>query len=151
MKTAIVLDSGPLGLIVQQRDKSNSGRCRDWLKRILASGARVYVPEIINFELRRELIRLGKTGALTHLKSFNAAVAGRYLPITSAALDLAAELWAKARRQGKPTADPHALDIDVILAAQVIVAGFDLTDVVVATSNVSHLAMFLPAQTWETI
>jgi hypothetical protein len=66
-------------------------------------------------------------------------------------MDLAAELWAKARRQGKPTAHPHALDVDVILAAQVLAAGFDPADFVVATSNVSHISQFVPAQPWEAL
>lgn len=109
------------------------------------------VPEIVNYELRRELLRLRRTSALAALVEFNAAVAGRYLPITTAAMELAAELWAKIRSQGKPTADRHALDIDVILAAQVLTAGFEPNPFVVATSNVGHVSSFVPAELWESI
>ena len=74
-----------------------------------------------------------------------------FLPLTSQALQLAAELWADVRRNGKPTADPHALDIDVILAAQILTAGFPSGDFVVANSNVSHVGLFVPAAPWQTL
>jgi hypothetical protein len=67
-------------------------------------------------------------------------VPGRFLSITSPAMELAADLWAGARNRGKPTADVHALDIDVILAAQVLTAGYRAGGFVVATSNLSHLS-----------
>lgn len=75
----------------------------------------------------------------------------RWLPLKTVAMRWAAELWAEVRRQGMPTADRHALDIDVILAAQVLTSGLPLSDLVVATSNVAHLARFVPAQEWERI
>lgn len=66
-------------------------------------------------------------------------------------MDLAAELWAQARQRGKPTADRHALDVDVILAAQVLTAGFQPGNFVVATTNLSHLSQFVPAEVWDQI
>jgi predicted nucleic acid-binding protein len=151
MKPVIILDSTPLGLVVQRRDHANAEKCRQWLKGVIANGARIIVPEIVNYELRRELLRLGKNGAIAQLAAFNKLVPGRYLPITTAAMDLAAQLWADVRRKGKPTADSHALDIDVILAAQVLSAGLNPSEFVVATSNVSHLSLFVPAEPWEAI
>ena len=63
----------------------------------------------------------------------------------------AAELWAEARRRGRPTADPKELDCDVILAAQagLIARGGD--EPVIATTNVGHLALFADARTWQDI
>ena len=58
----------------------------------------------------------------------------------------AAELWADARRRGKPTADPKELDADVILAAQAIEAG-----AIVATENVGHLSRYVTARHWSAI
>jgi predicted nucleic acid-binding protein len=151
MKQVIVLDSTPLGLLVQPPRFVPGITCRQWMKRHVDAGAHVIVPEIVHYELRRELLRLGKTAAANALIAFNHDVPGRYLPITTAAIDLAAELWAEARRRGKPTADPHALDVDVILAAQVLAHGLKPSDFVVATSNVSHLAQFVPAEEWGRI
>ena len=56
----------------------------------------------------------------------------------------AAELWAQARNSGLPTADPKALDCDVILAAQALEK-----DGIVATENVGHLSRFVDARDWR--
>ena len=74
-----------------------------------------------------------------------------YLELTSRALRFGAELWAQARNEGIPTADRHALDIDVILAAQVSTSGLDLSNAVVATTNVKHLSRFVRAEEWQRI
>ncbi len=75
----------------------------------------------------------------------------RYIPLTDEALHLAAELWAKARQEGRPTADSKELDVDVILAAQALSFGAPASDVVVATSNAKHLAQFVAAKHWTDI
>ena len=151
MRRFIVLDSTPMGLLLQRSGPPPVDQCRQWLAQHLADGASMFVPEIIDCEVRRELLRLKKQRALRELDAFNAAAPDRLLSLTSATLRRAAELWAQARQRGRPTADPHALDIDVILAAQVLSSGLPLSDLVVATSNVSHLAQFVPAQEWSSI
>jgi predicted nucleic acid-binding protein len=74
-----------------------------------------------------------------------------YLPITTSVMLKAAELWAEARRNGYPTADPKALDGDVILAAQAILAVEDENEVLIATTNAGHLARFTDARDWRSI
>jgi hypothetical protein len=71
--------------------------------------------------------------------------------IDSLALRRAAELWAEARRVGLPTADVKELDIDVVQVGQLLAAGFDPADLVIATTNVGHLSRFLRADTWDKI
>ena len=64
---------------------------------------------------------------------------------------MAVELWAKARQEGRPTADSKELDVDVILAAQALSFGAPANDVVVATTNAKHLAQFVAAKHWTDI
>ena len=117
----------------------------------MTAGVQVYVPAIVAFELRRELLRIDSATSVANLERFIATERGRYLLLTDANLFTAAKLWAAARKQGRPTADRFALDIDVILAAQAL--GLQLPDdqYVVATDNVGHLSQFVPAKPWHEI
>ncbi|NES23439.1 MAG: type II toxin-antitoxin system VapC family toxin [Symploca sp. SIO3E6] len=74
-----------------------------------------------------------------------------YCPITTEVMLKAAELWAEARNRGKPTADPNALDGDVILAAQAKLLTDRGNEVIIATTNVSHLSQFVDAREWRLI
>jgi hypothetical protein len=74
-----------------------------------------------------------------------------YGPITTAAMLKAAEHWAAARRAGRPTSDDKALDGDVILAAQAERLGQPGDMLIVATTNVGHLALFVDARLWRDI
>jgi hypothetical protein len=65
---------------------------------------------------------------------------------------LAAQFWARARNQGTPTASGDALDCDIILAAQAAQLAAESADrVVIATTNVRHLALFAEARYWNQI
>jgi hypothetical protein len=123
--------------------------CQLWLRSLLANGWNVYVPEIADYEVRRELIRANQTAGLNRLDALLPQL--DYLPITTAVMRLAADLWAKARNAGWATATPQALDGDVILAAQVLTLALPPADVIVATMNVAHLTGFLAADTWQNI
>jgi hypothetical protein len=147
----IILDSTPLGLLLQKRHLAPANACRAWVRSQTGRGVRIVVPEIVDYEVRRELLRLNNVAAVAELDAFNSAQPGRYLSLNHASMRLAAELWARARQRGHPTADPHALDIDVILAAQVLEAGLPSGEFVVATSNFAHLSQFVPCELWTNL
>ena len=147
MSAAIVLDSGPLSLLSQPRRLPNPQKCKQWAKSLLAVGRRIIVPEIADYELRRELILLNRGSSLAALDQLGQQL--EYLPITTAAMRRAAELWATARRGGMPTAADATIDADAILAAQALTLG--VAQFVIATANPAHLARFVPAELWENI
>ena len=145
----VILDTGPLGLVSNPKATPDNDACRLWLDDLVAQGRRVLVPEIADYEARRELLRANKPNGLLRLDRVKAAL--EYVPITTEAMLLAADMWAQARQQGQPTADIHALDGDVILCAQALTLGVPAEDLVVATVNVGHLARFLTAKRWQDI
>src|SRR5687767_2951547 len=118
MADAIVLDATPLGILCHPRNPPLVMACRQWVDDALAGGRRVVVPEIADYEVRRELIRRQSQVALNHLDQL--ALRLEYCPLTTTAMRLAAELWARARSVGQPTAPDPAIDADVILAAQAL-------------------------------
>ena len=147
--TAIVLDSGPLGLATGPSAKSPTPECAFWLRSLPSLGYRVVLPEIADYEVRRELIRARKTRGILRLEEVKLSVT--YLPLTTDAMLRAAEYWAIARQQGIPTADDRDLDGDVILAAQATLFEEANEPVIVATSNPRHLSRFVDARLWTEI
>src|SRR5437588_514138 len=116
----VFLDTGPLGMASHPRGKPRTLHCQQWVKGLLAAGVRICIPELADYEVRRELLRAGATTGLARLDQVRGGL--EFVPITSAAMLRAAELWARVRRAGQPTASDEALDADCILAAQALVA-----------------------------
>ena len=112
-------------------------------------GYEVILPEIIDYEIRRELLRANKLSGVRKLEQLKSEII--YLPITTEVMLKAAELWAEARKKGKPTADNKALDGDVILASQAILVANYGHEVIVATTNKKHLSLFVDAREWQEI
>jgi len=134
----VVLDTGTLGLLTNPRAQADALACRQWAQSLLAAGIRVIVPGIADYELRRELIRARKTTGLHRLDAVRAGF--EFNPMTQAALDEAAALWAAVRNAGLTTAHSAALDGDAILAAQTILAAGAADVVTIATNNPRHLS-----------
>lgn len=143
----IVLDAGILGLITNPKLSPESVACTSWLQIHLIAGSRIIIPEITDYEVRRELLRANKTKGITRLD--NLAQMIEYLPIKTVAMRQAAQLWAQARQQGQPTAGDKTIDSDMILVAQTIT--LEVEGVVIATTNVRHLSRFVAAELWKDI
>ncbi len=147
MTRTVLLDAAPLGLLTAPPRRPDARGCSAWLAGLITAGVRVIVPEITDYELRRELLRANKLASVQRLDAL--AQATEYLPLTTAAMRRAAELWAQARQQGQPTAGDNTIDADMILAAQALTLG--VPAVIIATTNVGHLSRFVPAESWQNI
>ncbi|MEG3937451.1 MULTISPECIES: nucleic acid-binding protein [unclassified Microcoleus] len=147
MSRVILLDSGPLEMVTNPKASSTEVQeCKVWLNSLMLRGEIIILPEIADYEVRRELIRAGKSAGIQRLDELKLQLT--YRPLTSEVMLLAAQLWADARRRGRPTAEPNALDGDVILAAQALLEASEGNEVVIATTNVGHLSQFVDAREW---
>ncbi len=144
----MLLDSGPLGLLSNPTTQGPASLARRWATARLQAGDRLCVPEVADYEVRRELIRADKQIGLQRLDELCAGFS--YEPLTTPIMRAAAALWAQARNDGWPTATDAALDGDVILAAQALAVS-DHEPVVVATTNPKHLARYVDARLWSDI
>jgi predicted nucleic acid-binding protein len=149
VKQIVDLDSGPVGLVTNPKSSKETKECNQWLEILSTRGVVIVLPEIIDYEIRRELLRADKVEGLHRLDILKAT--SRYAALTTPTILRAAGLWAAVRKQGKPTSDDKSLDIDVILAAQALELTDTDTKVVVATTNVGHLERFVEAHSWRDI
>ncbi len=146
------LDTNMLGSVTNPTVKSPTVQAvKAWANAMQDAGHQLVVPAIADCEVRRELNRRHAEKSIAALDTFNSEVPHRYLPLEDAALKIAADLWGRARNSGTPTADPKALDGDVLLAAQVLEQELDTEEYVVATDNVGHLSRFVNAKRWQDI
>ena len=141
MTEVFLLDAGVLG---QASHPRRNPEFAQWFDRLLATETAVIIPEIADYEVRRELLRAERDVGIRRLDQLKAALT--YLPITTTVMLRAAQLWAEARQRGRPTADPKALDCDVVLAAQALEVG-----AAVVTDNIGHLSLFVEAKNWRDI
>jgi predicted nucleic acid-binding protein len=152
MPRVIVLDTFPVSSVCKRpgRTPTELDRCFQWIEECEDVGHSVLIPAIAYYEVLREIERRKADFQRDRLKAF-CLQPHRFVPCTTEHLEEAARLWGEARRSGYPTADPQALDCDVILAAQARSLGMPSSDYVIATSNVGHLTQFVPANLWTNI
>jgi predicted nucleic acid-binding protein len=125
----LLLDTGVLGQICHPRKHAD---VRAWFRRGVGAHA-FLVSELADYELRRELLRIGATRSIVRLDELGREL--QYVPVSTVVWRQAAALWASARNAGNVTAPPGALDGDVIMAAQATVE-----DAAVVTTNPKHFA-----------
>jgi hypothetical protein len=145
----VLLDAGPLGVITNPKSSPENEACKDWLAALVSRGVEVVIPEIADYEVRRELLRAGKDKGLGRLDALKGMLA--YAPITTPVMLKAAEFWAGARRLGRQSADDASLDADMILAAQADALNRGDNQALLASTNVRHLALFAPARVWRDV
>ena len=143
----VLLDTGILGMATQPTDNSD---VKEWLQKILHSGNIVFIPEICDYELRRELLRAEKLRSIIRIDTLKVLLT--YLPINTNMMLKAAEFWAETRKKGMPTADDKSLDADAILSAQAEVLHEQTgIETVIATTNIGHISRFTKADIWKNI
>lgn len=149
----IILDTFPTSSVAKrpgQGTRTVSDQCRAWISLCEAAGHRLLVPAISYYETLRELEQREAVSQIVRLKGF-CLQSHRFIPLTTAHLEAAAQLWGQTRRVGQPTADPHSLDGDVLLAAQALSLGVAAPELIVATTNPAHLSRYVPADLWTNI
>ncbi len=136
MTKAILLDSTPLGQITHPKVKPE---IREWLEKINQENINLLIPEIVDYELRRQLLLNNRFKSIARL---DALIENRLVLINRETILKACELWAWIRQQGLPTADKNNIDGDVILSAQAILQKQFYQEVIIVTENVKHLSRF---------
>lgn len=121
------------------------------MQAVLDDGAQVVLPEIIDYETRRALLRLRSASSVEDLDALTRTL--RYKPLTTEIMRLAATLWADVRNAGLRTSSDERIDIDAILAAQAVSLSRDGDRVIIATTNVRHLSWFagVTAEHWQSV
>ena len=152
MARVIALDSGPLGMASHAPGNLDADAFRYWMFEAWSNGALIIVPEIVDYEVRRSLILAELWDAIKRLDNLYTSPL-QYLPITTAAMRQAAYLWAKARREHRPTAGVKAIDGDVIVAAQALAYVGLKDELIMVTDNLSHLNRYVGdrARRWQDI
>jgi predicted nucleic acid-binding protein len=148
MADNLILDAGPLGMITHPRHEDNK-EINIWLIEQIKNKKKIIIPEIADYELRRELLRCDRNKSIERLNSLKSKV--QYLPISTEAMLKAAEFWSIARKRGMPTASDDALDGDVILAAQAYILETQGNNVIIVSDNVGHLSRYITAKNWREI
>ena len=81
MEKVIMLDSSPVGLITNPKANSLAKDCQQWFYTLLQRKYKVILPEIVDYEIRRELLRANKLSGLRRLDQLKSEIL--YLPITT--------------------------------------------------------------------
>jgi hypothetical protein len=155
----VFLDTNILGLICNKNISFDEcQQCKKWFDTLFLRGVRIVTSDLCHYEVMRGLIgaSIRSNEAAPGIKSLELLkVDGflEFLPVSTEALDLAANLWAKAFTSGQTTRDEKDIDIDIIISAQyqLLRDEFPGQQVIMATTNLKHLSIFCDAANWRDI
>lgn len=155
----VFLDTNILGLISNSNTSFDEcQQCDKWFTTLSVRGVRFVTSDICDYEVRRGLIssfiRSGKLASgINGLNSLKTDGLLEFLPVSTEALDLAANLWARASNEGLTTRDDKNIDVDIIISAQyqILRDEYPGQQVIVATTNLKHLSRFCEAARWQDI
>ena len=105
-------------MITNPGGSTKSEECKLWFETALLKGLQFVVPDIADYEVRRELLRADKARGVARLDALKALLA--FHPISTSVLLRAAEFWAKARRLGRQTAEWLCRDLDLQACNQLL-------------------------------
>jgi hypothetical protein len=120
----VFLDTNILGLLCNKNISfDESQQCKRWFDILFLRGVRIVTSDLCNYEVMRGLktssIRSGQVApGIQSLESLKSDGFIEFLSVTTEALDLAANLWARAFTSGQTTRNEKDIDIDIIISAQ---------------------------------
>lgn len=152
----VILDSGIVDLLtssiqsLSKKEGEEIYQCTKWFYGLLARGVCIVSSNIVDYEVRRKFIHI-KSKGLSNLDNLREVI--EFLPLTPEVMRTSAELWAKARKIHRRTAEDKAIDGDMIVSAhwKILSAKYPERYIVVATDNLRHLRLFCEAQKWRNI
>jgi predicted nucleic acid-binding protein len=152
MPKLLLLDNNILSKILRPEVQENQP-VFDAISRLQGNPQlRIFVPEIVDYELRRKLLHLGyrqrqtRKWAREALFGLDKWVSIGYIPLTTKVMRLAADIWAQTRANGQLRGPEDDLDVDVILAAQARQAGG-----YILTTNEKHFRNIAQVFDWRTV
>jgi predicted nucleic acid-binding protein len=139
MSRPLLLDSNVLSKVVRPSVEEHKPITTIIQQLLEDSRFEVFVPEIIDYEIRRKLLHIGsrphqgRKWAREALVYLDQLIAVGYMPLTTSDMRMAASLWAQTRSEGQLRGPEESLDIDIILAAQARQSGGQIV-----TTNERH-------------
>ncbi|MGL5132214.1 MAG: hypothetical protein ACRC78_06775, partial [Planktothrix sp.] len=74
MSQVILLDSAPVGLITNPKAMPLAVQCQQWFLSFSQRGYQVILPEIIDYEIRRELLKANKLSGIRKLEELKSEI-----------------------------------------------------------------------------
>lgn len=145
-KQIILLDTEVLGKICHKNLERDLVKVLQYLEREKIG---LRVPEICDYELRRNLLLENLAKSIRRLNKFRKT--DRLFFFDTNTMIIAAEIWSVIRKQGNPTENKDSLDGDVILAAQAYQLKAYYEEIIILTTNAKDIAKFnyLDLKTWD--